>query len=76
MAINWRERFVAAFIHFLITLLLAGIAAALIFLVWFPNGIAAVVGGTTLFVLVLGSDLVLGRSCRWSFIPKQKLGGC
>lgn len=60
MAINWRERFVAATIHFLVTLLMAGLAAALIFLVWYPGAMATMVGGTSLFLLVIASDLVLG----------------
>ena len=36
------------------------IAAALIFLVWFPAPFATMVGGTELFMLVVGCDLVLG----------------
>jgi hypothetical protein len=60
MAINWRERFVATAIHFVVTLFVAGLAAAVIFLVWFPNSMAAMVGGTSLFLLVFTSDLVLG----------------
>ena len=46
MNINWRERFIAAGIHFLVTLALAGLAAALIFYVWFPGAMADMVGGT------------------------------
>src|SRR5690242_11523295 len=58
--INWRERFVAAAIHFFFTALLSGIAAALIFFVWFPNGLAALVGGSALFLIMVGCDVVLG----------------
>lgn len=58
--INYRKRLLAAFIHFLITLLVAGIAAALIFFVWFPADFAKMVGGWRLFVLVVCSDIVLG----------------
>jgi len=60
MTINWRERIFAAIVHFSITLLVAGLAGALIFFIWFPNSTAAVVGGTHLFLLVFVSDLVLG----------------
>ena len=35
--IIWREKFLATAIHFLVTLTLAICAAALIFLVWFPD---------------------------------------
>ncbi len=60
MTINWRERFWAFAIHFLLTLGLAAIAAALIFLVWFPDPYQTMVGGTQLFELVVVCDLVLG----------------
>jgi len=58
--IAWREKFVATGVHFLVTLTLAACAAALIFLVWFPDPFQTMIGGTELFVLVVGCDLVLG----------------
>lgn len=58
--INWRERFVAFTIHFIATLGVAAIAAALIFFLWFPHPLETMVGGTELFMLVVGCDLVLG----------------
>lgn len=58
--IVWREKFIAAAIHFLATLALAACAAALIFLVWFPHPFATMIGGTKLFLLVVGCDLTLG----------------
>lgn len=58
--INWREKFIATGIHFAVTMLLAAIAAALIFLVWFPDPFQTIVGGTGLFLLVVGCDLALG----------------
>jgi len=58
--IVWREKFVATAIHFVVTLLLAAIAAALIFLVWFPDPLQTMIGGTELFMLVVGCDLALG----------------
>jgi len=60
MAINWRERFLAFAIHFLVTLAMGACAAALIFLVWFPDPYQTMVGGTKLFELVVICDLVLG----------------
>lgn len=60
MAINWRERFLAFAIHFALTLMLAACAAALIFIVWFPDPFQTMVGGTKLFELVVVCDLVLG----------------
>jgi hypothetical protein len=58
--IAWREKFIATGVHFGVTLLLAAIAAALIFLVWYPRPFDTMIGGTELFVLIVGSDLVLG----------------
>jgi hypothetical protein len=58
--ILWREKFLATGIHFLVTLALAACAATLIFLVWFPDPLETMVGGTELFMLVVGCDLVLG----------------
>jgi len=60
MKINWRERFIAAAIHLLVTLLVAGVAAAIIFLVWFPGALAEMVGGTKLFLLITWVDVTLG----------------
>jgi len=58
--IDWRKKFLAFTIHFLVTATLGAIAAALIFFVWFPSPFATMVGGTELFLLVVGCDLVLG----------------
>jgi hypothetical protein len=58
--IAWREKFIATGVHFLVTLTLAACAAALVFLVWFPDPLQTMIGGTELFVLVVGCDLVLG----------------
>jgi hypothetical protein len=58
--INWREKLLATGAHFALTLLLAIIAAALIFLVWYPDPFQRMIGGTELFLLVSGCDLALG----------------
>lgn len=58
--IVWREKLVAMAIHFAVTAVFAGIAAALIFLVWFPAPFHTMIGGTELFLLVVGCDLALG----------------
>jgi hypothetical protein len=58
--IAWREKFFATGVHFGVTLVLATMAAALIFLVWYPDPFDHMIGGTELFVLIVGSDLVLG----------------
>ena len=58
--IVWREKFVAASWHFLVTLFFAACAAALIFWVWFPDPLQTMLGGWKLFGLVVGCDLILG----------------
>lgn len=58
--ILWHEKFRAVGIHFATTLAVALLAAALIFLVWYPAPFGTMVGGLKLFVLVTGCDLALG----------------
>lgn len=58
--IVWREKFIATGLHFAITLLLAAVAATLIFLVWYPDPFQRMIGGAELFLLITGTDLVLG----------------
>ena len=58
--ILWREKFRAFGIHFATTLIAALLAAALIFLVWYPAPFGTMVGGLKLFMLITGCDLALG----------------
>lgn len=58
--IVWREKFRAVLLHFLATLALAVVAAALIFLVWYPDPFQTMLGGTRFFILIACCDLVLG----------------
>ena len=58
--ILWREKFKATGFHFLVTLTFAACAAMLVFLLWFPDPMQTMIGGTELFLLVTGSDLALG----------------
>lgn len=58
--IVWREKLRAFAVHFLITLLLSASAAALVFLVWFPDPFQKMLGGTRLFEVLVACDLGLG----------------
>ncbi|HET9446088.1 MAG TPA: TfpX/TfpZ family type IV pilin accessory protein [Steroidobacteraceae bacterium] len=58
--INWREKWAAFGVHFLITLVLSAAAAALVFLAWFPAPFHKMLGGTTLFEIMVLCDLGLG----------------
>ncbi len=58
--IVWREKLAAFAIHFLVTLLLSASAAALVFLIWFPDPFQEMLGGTRLFKVMVVCDLGLG----------------
>lgn len=62
--IHMRARFTAAlragFVHLLLTGLVAGSMAWLVFGLWFPWPLYELVGGRDLFLLVVGVDLVCG----------------
>ena len=58
--IDWREKSAAFGVHFLVTLVLSAGAAALVFLVWFPDPFQKMLGGTTLFEIMVLCDLGLG----------------
>ena len=58
--IAWREKTRAFAIHFLVTLTLTASAAALVFLVWFPDPFQRMLGGTKLFEVLVMCDLGLG----------------
>lgn len=53
-------RIKAAGLHLLASGLVAAISAALVFLVWYPPPYAALAGGTSLFLLIVVVDVVLG----------------
>jgi hypothetical protein len=56
----WREKARAFAVHFLVTLLFSAAAAALVFLVWFPDPFHQMLGGTRLFEILVMCDLGLG----------------
>lgn len=58
--ILWREKAWAFAWHFLVTLVFSAIAAALVFLVWFPDPFQDMLGGTQLFEIMVMCDLGLG----------------
>lgn len=53
-------RVCAACLHGLISLLIAAVAAVLVFGVWFPGAYRHMSGGVGLFTLIVGVDVVLG----------------
>lgn len=57
---QWKERLTAAAIHLVASLLIALMAAALVFAVWYPYPYREVSGGRELFSLVVVVDVMLG----------------
>ena len=57
---HWKERFIAAGIHLGISLMLATLAAVLVFSVWYPYPYREISGGRSLFMLVVAIDVVMG----------------
>lgn len=55
-----RTRFSAAAIHLLASAGVAALSALLVFTVWYPAPFARIAGGTSLFLLLVSVDVVLG----------------
>lgn len=56
----WQSRLKAAGIHLAISLVLAALAALLVFLVWYPFPYREISGGRELFLIVVAVDVVMG----------------
>ena len=66
------SRLKAAGIHLAISLLLAALAALLVFVVWYPYPYRAISGGSQLFLLVVTVDVVLGPLLTLTVFNPQK----
>ena len=60
MKVTIEDRFRAALIHALFSLVLLGIALYLVFVLWYPAPLSEAVGVTDIYYLMLAVDLVLG----------------
>lgn len=58
--IAWRDKLVAFGVHFTVTAAVGLLAAGIIFFVWFPDPFQEMLGGSKLFLLLVGCDLALG----------------
>ncbi len=56
----WKAKFRALLIHLSLSVLIAALAAALVFWLWYPMPFRALSGGGELFVLVAVVDVVIG----------------
>jgi hypothetical protein len=70
--LNWSFRLKACFIHFCASGFLAAIVAAIVFAMWYPNAYRKMSGGTELFLLVVGVDMVIGPLITLVIFDKRK----
>jgi hypothetical protein len=70
--INWKERLRASGIHFCISLIIAALAALLVFGLWYPYPYRDISGGRELFMLVVGVDVLLGPLITLAVFDRRK----
>ena len=71
----WRDRLKASAIHLSVSLLIAALAAALVFGVWYPYPYREISGGRELFWLVVGVDVVMGPLITLAVFNRRKPSG-
>ncbi len=59
-AFHWRDRFTASAIHLGLSLIVASLAALLVFGLWYPYPYRDTSGGRELFLIVITVDVILG----------------
>lgn len=67
-----KSRFRAAGIHLLISLTVAGVAAGLVFGLWYPYPYREISGGRELFFIVMAVDVILGPLLTLSVFNRNK----
>lgn len=70
--VNWKERLRVGGIHFCISLGVACLAGALVFLVWYPYPYREISGGRELFLLVVAVDVVIGPLITFAIFSSRK----
>jgi hypothetical protein len=69
---DWRSRLRAAAIHLAVSVVVAGLAAVLVFAVWYPYPYREISGGRDLFILVVGVDIVIGPLITFAVFNRAK----
>lgn len=68
----WKDRALASLAHLATSLAVAALAAALVFVVWYPYPYREVSGGKELFFLVVAVDVVMGPLLTFAVFNHQK----
>jgi hypothetical protein len=70
--INWQTRLRAAGIHLGLSMLVAALAAVLVFAIWYPYPYREISGGRELFLLVVSVDVILGPLITLTVFDRRK----
>lgn len=68
----WRDRLRASGIHLGISLVIAALAAVLVFLIWYPYPYREISGGRELFMILVSVDVILGPLITLSIFNRAK----
>ena len=71
-AFHWKDRVQASGIHLGISLLIAGLAALLVFVFWYPYPYRDSSGGRELFLIVITVDVILGPLITLAVFNRKK----
>jgi hypothetical protein len=69
---SWNDRFKAAGIHLCISVVIALLAAALVFYFWYPYPYREISGGRELFLILITVDVILGPSITLAIFNRAK----
>lgn len=69
---SWGHRLYASGIHLGLSLLVAGLAALLVFAVWYPYPYREISGGRSLFLLVIAVDVIMGPLLTLAIFNRSK----
>lgn len=69
----WKDRLRASGIHLSISLVMAALAALLVFVVWYPYPYREISGGRELFLILVSVDVILGPLITLAIFNRVKL---
>ena len=69
---SWRDRLRAGSIHFLISAIIAVVAALFVFVFWYPDPYRELSGGRELFLILVSVDVILGPLITFAIFNRAK----